>query len=397
MTFLTSYHFNNIRYFIIILLGFTIPLSIAATNIAVGLAILLLLAEFFLLSIDYKKNWHILRAHPVVWLALALFSFMLLAMFYSPVTFAEMGKMLLKYRELLLIPLFILLINNAKSRQLGLYAFLGGMGLTLILSYLIMWTGWEIGKGTVENPFVFKNHITQGILMSLAAYFLAIQSLQQPQWRGLRIIAILLAMYNIIFMTQGRTGYLVLASLMLLLIYQLYHWRGFIIGIIAISILSTISYTYSDHVKTRINKIFENVTAYEQGQSETSIGLRIEFYKNSLQLIAKHPFLGTGTGSFHQTYTTFATSQNMLTTDNPHNEYLMIAIQWGLIGLSLFISLLYWAWQQANRLSIEKKWMTQGLVITIVVGCLVNSLLLDFTEGHAFVFLLSVFLGEHEM
>ncbi len=393
MTLLTLHHLNITRYFIISILGFSIPFSTAATNITIGLVLLLLLTELILISNNYKHKWLILRDQSIIWLAIALFSFMLLAILYTTANWSEINKMLLKYRELLLIPLFFLLIRDRKSQQLGLYSFIAAMILTLFLSYVITWTGWHIGKGTVENPFVFKNHITQGILMSLVAYFLAIQSIQQRSGRTLRIIFILLAMINIIFMTQGRTGYLVLGCLILLLIYQLYYWRGLFIGVIALSLASTMIYIGSDQVKMRIDKISDNVTAYKQGESETSIGFRLEFYQTSLQLIAKHPFFGTGTGSFHQTYTALATAQNKPITENPHNEYLMIAVQWGLIGLSLFIGLLYIIWRQANNLSIENKRMLQGLLITMGVGCLVNSLLLDFTEGHAFVFLLSVFMA----
>ncbi len=396
MTLLTLHHLNITRYFIISILGFSIPFSTAATNITIGLVLLLLLTELILISNNYKHKWLILRDQSIIWLAIALFSFMLLAILYTTANWSEINKMLLKYRELLLIPLFFLLIRDRKSQQLGLYSFIAAMILTLFLSYVITWTGWHIGKGTVENPFVFKNHITQGILMSLVAYFLAIQSIQQRSGRTLRIIFILLAMINIIFMTQGRTGYLVLGCLILLLIYQLYYWRGLFIGVIALSLASTMIYIGSDQVKMRIDKISDNVTAYKQGESETSIGFRLEFYQTSLQLIAKHPFFGTGTGSFHQTYTALATAQNKPITENPHNEYLMIAVQWGLIGLSLFIGLLYIIWRQANNLSIENKRMLQGLLITMGVGCLVNSLLLDFTEGHAFVFLLSVFMADCE-
>ena len=37
--------------------------------------------------------------------------------------------------------------------------------------------------------------------------------------------------------------------------------------------------------------------------------------------------------------------------------------------------------------------MAQGLVITIVMGCLVNAFWLDHTEGHLFAYLIGVFYG----
>jgi cell division protein FtsW (lipid II flippase) len=54
----------------------------------------------------------------------------------------------------------------------------------------------------------------------------------------------------------------------------------------------------------------------------------------------------------------------------------MIAVQWGLIGLGLFLYLLFFLWRTANRLEKSQKLMAQGLVITIIVGCLVNSFLI---------------------
>ena len=47
--------------------------------------------------------------------------------------------------------------------------------IIILFSYLIVLTEWPFGKGVPENPVVFKNYITQGILLSLAAYFLAVQ------------------------------------------------------------------------------------------------------------------------------------------------------------------------------------------------------------------------------
>jgi len=38
--------------------------------------------------------------------------------------------------------------------------------------------------------------------------------------------------------------------------------------------------------------------------------------------------------------------------------------------------------------------MAEGLVLTIAVGCLVNSLWLDSTEGHLFAYLIGIFYGK---
>ncbi|EDN68286.1 O-antigen biosynthesis protein [Beggiatoa sp. PS] len=158
------------------------------------MVLLLILAEA-----QYKQRFNLLRQHPVAVVATLLFAFILFGIFYSAVSWVEAIKMVDKYREFLYISLFILIFRDNKSRAWGLYAFLSAMGITLFLSYLMAITGWQIGKGEPQNAFVFKDYITQSILMALAAYFVAVQGWHERRWLWLRGIVILLAIYNIFF------------------------------------------------------------------------------------------------------------------------------------------------------------------------------------------------------
>lgn len=384
-------HFDLLRQSLAILIGLSIPISPALTNLLCPLALLLVVAEG-----QYLQRGQWLRRQSIVVVALLLFGVILVGMLKTPVSFLEAGRMLDKYRELLYIPLFLLMFRDATTRRWGLSAFLAAMGITLFLSYLMAITGWHLGKSTVESPFiVFKNYITQGLLMSLAAYCWAVQFLQKnhTHWRWLPGLACFLAVYNIVFMSLGRTGYVVLVSLILLLLYQLYQWRGFWIGVVVMAILSPLVYMTSAVVKQRMDKVSSGLQDYEQGKL-TSIPMRISFLKNSLVLVSQHPLLGAGTGSFAYEYKKLAEPQQTTLTVNPHNEYLMIAVQWGLLGASLFVYLLYQLWQTSHSLSPPATKMAQGLVVMMGVGCLFNSLLLDSTEGHLFAYLVGVFWGE---
>ncbi|NJO16698.1 MAG: O-antigen ligase family protein [Thioploca sp.] len=378
--------FAYTRRGLVVLIGLAIPISTALTNVLCPLAILLLLAEG-----QYKQKFNTLWQHPLAVTALLLFTVMSLGFLYTPVSLVEAGRMLDKYRELLYIPLFILLFSDEKTRRWGLYAFLGAMGITLLLSYLMMLTGWSIGKGTPQNAFVFKNYITQGLLLALAAYFLAVYAWQQRRWYWLLII--LLALYNILFLSEGRTGYLIVFGLILLFAYQTYQFRGLIFGSLLLILLSSLIYSYSAVVKKRVDSASANLHSYQQGETDTSVGLRLEFYKNSLILITQQPLWGHGTGSFSYEYQQLAEKQGIVATTNPHNEYLMIGVQWGLIGMGLFIYLLYQLGMLAIHLPLPQSWMVQGLIVTIAVGCLVNSLLLDTTEGHLFAYLIGVLVS----
>jgi O-antigen ligase len=381
--------FDSTRRFLAFSTGFAIPISAALTNILSPLIFLLILAEG-----QFQQKFNTLRLHPVGVLAVLLFTVMLLGLFYTPVSFLEAGRMLDKYREFLYIPLFILVFRDRQTRQLGFYAFIGAMTLTLFLSYLMAITGWHIGKGTPEAPFIFKTYITQSVFMALAAYFLAVRCwFDLHRWRWLLVIWMLLAVYNILFMSDGRTGYLVLFFLIFLFFYQVYRAKGILIGSLVLLVLSVLAYTYSDALRHRVDNLVESVQNYQPGETSNSATLRLEFLNNSLTLIAEKPVVGHGAGSFSYKYKELAERQGLKPTTNPHSDYLMIGVQWGLMGVGVFIVLLFMMWKTSHYLDRDDKLMAQGLVVTIAVGCLVNSFWLDHTEGHVFAYLIGVFYG----
>jgi len=115
---------------------------------------------------------------------------------------------------------------------------------------------------------------------------------------------------------------------------------------------------------------------------DSSSGLRIEFYRNTLEIIAEHPVAGVGTGGFPAAYAARVRGTDMLATHNPHNEYLHIAAQLGLIGLAAMVLMLVVQWRVARRLpSALESGLARGLVLAMTLGCLFNSMLLDHAEG----------------
>ena len=143
------------------------------------------------------------------------------------------------------------------------------------------------------------------------------------------------------------------------------------------------AYVSSPVLKERVDKVATEIADWRAGgPSGDSVGLRLEWYRMSLSIVRDHPVLGSGTGSPPRVYAERAGGQQTRATTNPHNEYLLIAVQTGLAGLALLLHLF---WQQmrlsARLASPVEVHLARGLVILIAVGCLFNSLLLDHTEG----------------
>ena len=93
-----------------LLAGFAIPLSTAATNLSLPLAILLLLIRTHLAG-NWQGVFKMWRNHPIAKTSFILLSCLILAMFYSVADWNETVSTLSKYKELFYLPCFLLLFH----------------------------------------------------------------------------------------------------------------------------------------------------------------------------------------------------------------------------------------------------------------------------------------------
>jgi O-antigen ligase len=110
--------------------------------------------------------------------------------------------------------------------------------------------------------------------------------------------------------------------------------------------------------------------------------------------MSKSPYIGFGTGSVFKKFDELAKTRDLV-TNNPHNEYLNIGIQFGLLGLLFFLFMFYNFWQQSNKLDVFYELAVKGLIMAIAIGSLFNSLLMDTTEGHFFAYFMVVLFSHY--
>ncbi|MFI4937006.1 MAG: O-antigen ligase family protein [Candidatus Berkiellales bacterium] len=373
---------DNIGQLAVISLAFAIPVSTALTNI---LCVIILVA--WLLGPRYSEKWAIFQYHPLVQWLYPLIGLSFLGVIYSVADLAAIQGGLRDCIRLLVIPVFIYFFSARGVSRLAFFAFLSAMILTLVLAFLKVYFHFPIGL-KYSMGGVFKCHIKTSFFMAISVFFLASQVKQnKPYWLRLLLISLIMLMvYYLLFMNAGRIGYMVLVLGTLILAWQRYRFKG--IAISALLALITIigAYATSDIFSQRINLLAQDFDFYQQGGRlhESSLGSRITFATNSLTLIKEHPLLGWGTGSFGSAYEKTFADQHTLLTDNPHNEYLRITVEFGLLGLACLLLLLYQQWRLSRQLPLEVRYLWQGIFITFITGCLFNSWLRDFTEGYYF-------------
>jgi O-antigen ligase len=390
-------HARSVAGWTVAALGVSLPISTSLDSV-----LLISTVVAWLISGAFSELPRIVRENRLVLLLPGLFILVALGMVHGLIPFSARAKHLWKYDDLLLPLAFIPLFLDPNVRERGLWAFGVSMALTLLIS-LCLAAGW-IPKtswfhGERANAMVFKLHITHSLLMAFAAFLFAEVAMRASiPWQryGLGVLA-LGAVADVLMFVQGRTGQLVLCVLILVWSVRRFGLRGLIGGVVGVASLVAMSYALSPVFQGRVSM---TLTEMEQAQVdavapvESSVGLRVEWYKNTAQLIAAHPLVGVGTGSFSRAYGEMVTEPSAVKPAQPHNQYLLTAAELGVAGAGLLLGLfglLWWKFQSGGGHLHAA--LGQGAVLLMAIGCLFNSSLIDHTEGLFFAWMISAALA----
>lgn len=376
-------------------LGFTLPLPPAWANMMLALILV-----GWLGSGQWQTKWQTFRQAPAAKAALAFLTLVLLGLLYGEQ--GHGGVYLTKYASLLLLPVILTLQLTPAERNRAALAFCCSMAFVLLLSFLIslaiLPAEW-FRESSPGNPTVFKLQITHGLFMVLAAFVLYIKSMTLKPGRtryGLWLLAALMA-GNALFMVQGRTGQLVLIVLVVFIFSNRTSRHGLLIGISAAVALSVLAYTGSDTFKQRADRAILEIQDWKasdnKGDPSSSMGTRLGFYKISLMIIQDHPWIGTGTGGFGKAYEKEIAGTTLPFTLNPHNQYLLIAAQYGLIGLGVLAFFYFACWRQARQAPEPYRILALGFLLAYLCGNMFNSFMLDFAERLLFCWAMGIFLA----
>lgn len=368
-------------------------LSVAALGSAITTISSLLAAFCWLTSIKPLKLKFIGLKQPFILAGIILFCFIGLSLLWSENI--QSGVITWKkYREFILIPVFVSFFSYPSIRKHALSALYFGMIISLITSYLEY---FEI----IQNPprhLSIENHIFNGILISYLAYWSLELAEQNKNYRVWLTILFVLATINIFIIREGRTGYILFCILMTLWIIQHFKWRGVWVLISGLSLLSLVLY---ENYTLPLSNAVEFIVHADVSTIEnfTSHDIRLEYYINTLKIISNHWQWGVGTGGFANEYahTNLSYHHNWASTQNPHNEFLMITTETGALGLLLFLLFIILMFKEANK-SNNKTTAHHRTAIptTIFFACLFNSSFLDHSDGALFMVLISLFFSNEK-
>jgi O-antigen ligase len=364
----------------LVLIGFTIPLS---TALCAGVFPALAVVAWLML-----RGWRgvptLLRENRVALLCVALFAWLGVAAIYGGGS--EAFGIWKKYRELALVIIYMGLAATLPNRQRAVTALAIGLLVAMQVSFMQAAGMLPMKHG---NP-VLSSSLTQGALMAWLAFWL----LHYHRKTGLKgILALLvLVLANLFFLVDSSTGVVLVLALGLL--FGLQTLRRAKLAVMAGGLLAVVAFAFavSPMFRTATQEDVKAVQEMLNGKTTfTPTGERLQFYRNTLTLFSQSPVFGHGTGRFHEKYAEHVAGTKQIVTSNPHNEYLMVGVQSGLVGLGILVALLWALWRAASRWEGMDRWLAQGMVVWLSVGCCFNSFILDSREGMLFALLAGVY------
>ncbi len=394
---------KKLATYLAIAFGLILPVSIAATNLLLPLLILLGLWQWR--SLIYAGR----QQQTLVLIGFALLVWIVVDTLIDTHSGRRLPAEINHFRELILIVFFLGLMTISGNPRAALMAFVAG---SLLLS-VAQWG--TLISDRLANAMEMKR-ITNGFLLACAAYvagWLAMHEKVNKTHRLIWIGAALFVVLTSVLAVRGRTGHLTIIMLVGVFAWQFASakWRvwltaALLIGIIGLAFLAK-------PVQQRLTEQSNELQSYSSGQNiATSTGARIEFARNTWDMIQRDGFLGIGYGEFEDRYKQFTRAKYLaspalqrfaddpaLYPAHPHNEFLYHWICGGILGVLLLTIWLTLPVVNAVRYkgpTSDGAFAHKGasaIALAMILGCVFNVFLLNLPEGHAYIFLLAAFLS----
>lgn len=297
-------------------------------------------------------------------------------------------RMLGKEWKILMLPILMTAMKEEDS-EYYISGFIAAMTLAHLISYL------NIMK---VIQFTLMSHVFYNVLLAICIYFILNRLIFGNQSRLYSILYLILfiSMSINMFVTIGRTGQVLYFLVIVIILFQYFEsnrLKSVLISALLIPLLFIAIYHTSSVFKARVDAVVDEVTTFRMNRPSKYVNDRITFYVNTMNIIRNNLLIGVGTGDFPREYNKINQSQtpDVVTTVNPHNNYLLVLAQFGIPGLWILLSIFYFQIKCALSTSGPSRHAKLALPIIFMTAMMTDSYLLGHSTCIVFVYL-SAFL-----
>ena len=303
------------------------------------------------------------------------------------------------------------LMLTTDEAKMALAGFLGaGTCAALLVSAHHIWgmPDWTIWNGLLSS----RNNFSSGNMITLATasgicFFLGIRAGVTLSDRLLFLSASFAMGATVSLHAISRNSQILLVVLVMSAISC--RFRSLLAtlgGLVAVGILAGAMWHFSPTTQQRFTDMASNMEAAELGSNyANSVGVRWRMYQEAIQGMAEHPILGTGLGSWLPRWRSvwLALEEHLppdarhrfSETNNPHNDFLLMGMETGVIGLVILVwllaSFIRAGWQQRSSAG----GITVVLGVSVFATAMVNAPFRDAALGMTLLWLLAVSTAAH--
>lgn len=386
---------NNLKNIVFVLLAFTIPVSVAFTNV-----LLVVFLIVWLLEGDFIRKIHVFKSNKWLWSVLVLTIMYFLGLMYGH-NHNDANYVLQRVSLLLMFIVFTTAEIRQKSYHYALTLFLFTNLISATVSILINNEIIEPISSYIpiissENSIsAFLKYNYHNILLSFSSLLsFMLFHLSKNKYSFLYLLAIPIFCLSI-FSEAGRAGQLTINVFMFF--YAIYFLRSKIKYSISIFffliLVNYSSYNNSTVFKYRVDQL--NHVVQNNGEKKNPKAkekdIRYLFLNESLSLIKERPFFGHGSGSFSSILISNTNSSyDFEKHKTPHNNFLYVFFELGIFGFLIFLSIFYYQIKSILKNS-NMKIHSINLPLFYLFLMLFDSYLFIFTITVMYMFMYKIF------
>jgi len=347
---------NTLNYLLIVY-AFFIPISNKVSS-----CIVILIALGLLFNHESKERFLYVMKDKVVQAFILFYLMHFVWMIGSEHMEAALFKVY-HYKSILALIIIATTIQKEFITKI-LTSFMMGMLVSELFSYAmalnikIPLVHLKEGMGNVP----FMQHYTQyatvlSITLGLILYNLLTDKESHIYKKVFLMLFFTSASFNI-FIVASRIGYVLYTISIFTVIFFIYRkqfQKILLSGILLVTLGYTLAYNFSDLFRDRTAALYHDIVAIPDGDFSTPNGTRAGYYFYGIDIIKNNFIFGVGSGDHIAEIkkSIFAQEKNQANKDNLlvniwnyncaslHSEYLDNTIQFGIIGLIVFLNIFY--------------------------------------------------------
>jgi O-antigen ligase len=374
----------------------SMPISRAAFNI---FSLTMILSWIF--SGDYRSFPLQISRHPALLLCVSFFVMVLVSTSYSPAPNLEKWSQVATYSKLLYIPIMVSVLKDRRWIDRAWIALICGLCLLLLLFIADFWVqipGSHSAK--TGSAGVFNNTIVQGLdfatLTILSLYFWSKGSNRRSMRSWLLIALATASATATVYFNPGRGAQLALMASLIVFTIVLAPSGMKLISVSAMALIlaatALLSQNFTSRFVTAINEI-----DYTPATKNTSVGLRLAAWRTGISIWADSPWLGNGAGAYRyligKEHAEEIGGCPNPTCEQPHNQFILTAVEQGTIGLALLIAMLSACALSASKSPSQLRGFSIAFVVLFFIHSMFDSGLQMNTQVFVFIAVMGLIIS----